>query len=132
MDGILTPPQIIFECDNFADVNDKDGYSTVLSDLMSQDITYSLFYIKPDECNIKKISLTKLLIEFNETSLFETKVTDFYNSINSLNNTLGYKDAIVTSIIIPRKVKYREFEASISNVAANIRKDRIEAIIMTY
>ena len=109
----ITPPQIIFECDNFSDANDKDQYSMILSELMSQDITYSLFNIKPEQCSISKISLTKILIEFKDESLFEEKVTDFGRLTDSLNNTLAYKDAIVTTVIIPRKVKYREFEASL-------------------
>ena len=100
----------------------------MLSDLMSRHYLFIILY-SADQCIITKISVTKLSIEFKDNSLFEEKVTDFKRLTDSLNNILAYKDALVTTVIFPRKVKYREFEAALPSVAANLRKDRIESII---
>ena len=123
MDGILKPPQIIFECDNFIEANDNDAFSTILSDLMSQDVTFSLYNIKPDECKISKISLTKLLIESNDNSLFEKNVNGYIGSSISLNETLIYNAAIVITKIIPKKLCYKEFEVTLYNISPNLRKE---------
>ena len=115
MDGVLKPPQIIFDCDNFADATDKDHYSSIITELISQDITYSLHNIIPDQCDISKISLTKISIEFKENSLFEKNVRDLDKLSNTLNDFLLYDDAIVITKIIPRKIVYKDFEVSLNN-----------------
>ena len=129
MDGVLKPPQIIFDCDNFVDSTDKDQYTSILSDLISQDTTYALHNIIPSQCEISKISLTKILIEFKENSLFENKVTDLNTLCDTLNNILIYRDALVTTSIIPRKIVYKDFEVILVNIDSNLRKDRLTEII---
>ena len=129
MDGIVKPPQIIFDCDNFVDAVDADKYASILTNLMSQDKSYTLYNIIPEQCTFSKISLTKLLIEFKENSLFEKNVKNLDKLSEILNDVLMYKAALVTTTIIPRKMIYKEFEVVLKNIDQNIRKDRLESII---
>ena len=96
---------------------------------MSQDNSYTLHNMIPDQFKISKISLTKLLIEFNEEPLFEENAKNFEKLAGKLNDILMYNAALVSTKIIPRKIIYKEFEAVLKNIDPNIRKNRLESII---
>ena len=97
--------------------------------MISQDTTFTLHNIIPNQFNISKISLTKISIEFKENSLFGKNVSDLAKLSDALNNILIYRDAIVATTIIPRMTVYKEFEVVLSNIDPNLRKDRLTEII---
>ena len=132
--GIIKAPRLILHCDEFAvDANDADGIMSILSTLMQQDPTYTLFHIFPGEFDAAHPSMPKVTIDFHDGSQFETELNklDNYRELEEqLNQTLMYKDQIVQIKIIPRSMAFKAFQARIYNFDPKIKsKIRITQII---
>ena len=89
--GVIKPPSIEFQCDAFATYAiDSDASISILSHLMSQDPTYKLLNIMPDQFDLLHPSLTKLTVQFREHSLFEQNIDDFNQLQDEINDAQFY------------------------------------------
>ena len=130
-EGLIKPPSVEIQCDAFAKINDDDDTISILSELLTQDPSYSLHYIIPGQFTMIHPSLSKLIIQFEERSLFEEKITDYKNLQDNLND-LGilYQNQIVIFKLNPRKISYTPFNAALENFDSKIIKNqRIKSII---